>query len=239
MQTHCSYCGCKTLPSPDEQSPYRVLDGVNRHQKRRSFDHIFPREWGGKDAADNFRVSCQDCNEFRAECGHCVGAMACVLAVTSKESWSAITRPRFVAREWFRFLNINGGRPMQYQFQVDNSAAGPVRDDWHQAVQDARNYGYTEFADAVTFPGGSAQWSKTGPSIMRIVKGGKPVIVGGIDHTRSPQETEAQRENRVAPDHSPEEIEIAIQHQQYANHTVDADEDYARKAEIPNLPRSQ
>ncbi len=104
MQTHCSYCGCKTLPSPDEQSPYRVLDGVNRHQKRRSFDHIFPREWGGKDAADNFRVSCQDCNEFRAECGHCVGAMACVLAVTSKESWSVITRPRFLAREWFRVI---------------------------------------------------------------------------------------------------------------------------------------
>ena len=36
---------------------------------------------------------------------------------------------------------------MFYQFRIDGRAAGPVRGEWEDAVQDAVNDGYAEWAD--------------------------------------------------------------------------------------------
>ncbi len=44
-------------------------------------DHIFPKLWGGANAAENYRIVCRRCNSLRAAMGHCVGAMACLRAI--------------------------------------------------------------------------------------------------------------------------------------------------------------
>jgi hypothetical protein len=72
------------------------VDGtLARH--RMSKDHILPRHWGGGGVgkyARNTRWICQECNNHRAACGHCVGALACVQQVASESciSVSAVLR---------------------------------------------------------------------------------------------------------------------------------------------------
>lgn len=56
-------------------------------RRRMSKDHIMPRAWGGGRVsliANNFRWVCQECNQQRAACGHCVGALACVRQVAAE-----------------------------------------------------------------------------------------------------------------------------------------------------------
>jgi hypothetical protein len=65
------------------------MNGKHYSDLRRSRDHILPREWGGRDwmwkgedgATRNIRTMCAGCNSKLATSGHCVGAMACILAV--------------------------------------------------------------------------------------------------------------------------------------------------------------
>ena len=45
---------------------------------------MFPREHGGTNSVDNYRYVCADCNVLRAACGHCVGAMACVVDLAAR-----------------------------------------------------------------------------------------------------------------------------------------------------------
>lgn len=65
-------------------------------ERRASKDHILPSEWGGDSVPDNFRRSCQGCNQLRAAVGHCVGAMACVVHIGKVERID----PNFIARRW-------------------------------------------------------------------------------------------------------------------------------------------
>lgn len=67
----------------------REMSGTHYYEHRRSRDHILPREWGGRDvmwpgadgASRNIRVMCASCNSRLATSGHCIGAMACIMAV--------------------------------------------------------------------------------------------------------------------------------------------------------------
>lgn len=62
------------------------VNGVGA-RRRMSKDHILPRVWGGGRLgviAVNTRWVCQECNQQRAACGHCVGALACVRTVASE-----------------------------------------------------------------------------------------------------------------------------------------------------------
>lgn len=80
----CLYCG-------------RVFDRVRRLGNcAPSLDHIMPRSRGGRSTRDNLRTCCRRCNALRQECGECVGALACVLAVAGRGSPS-----RNIARRWF------------------------------------------------------------------------------------------------------------------------------------------
>jgi hypothetical protein len=102
--TACAYCGRDTFPFPVDKPWLRMLDDAHRHLLRKSNDHILPREWGGQDEPDNFRVSCQECNELRARCGHCVGALACVIAVADNRS----RLPILISR-WYGHIKIIAG----------------------------------------------------------------------------------------------------------------------------------
>jgi hypothetical protein len=130
----------------------------------------------------------------------------------------------------------------QYQFYVDDEAVGPVRTTWNDAIADARDNGYSRFADAAMES--QHNFSEIGPSIKLIVLPSPPYPP--IDHARNKSETEAQRENRVAPDQDPVEIAIAEEHAAHANlrqhpgviptpQTIAADEEYARRALKPNI----
>lgn len=70
----------------------------NTHVRRYSRDHIFPVEWGLVPDPDaiNIRICCQECNSLRGNVGHCIGAMACVMAVARTERQGA----HLVARRW-------------------------------------------------------------------------------------------------------------------------------------------
>jgi hypothetical protein len=46
--------------------------------------------------ARNIRPCCQYCNTIRATCGHCVGALACVLDVARNEA----VPPKRILRRW-------------------------------------------------------------------------------------------------------------------------------------------
>lgn len=66
---------------------------------RVSSDHILPRQWGGAklhNLARNTRLCCQSCNQLRAVCGHCVGALAGVRAVSRDRGVLEMD----VIREW-------------------------------------------------------------------------------------------------------------------------------------------
>lgn len=74
------------------------VDGA-ASRRRMSKDHILPRAWGGGKLsliAINTRWICQECNQQRAACGHCVGALACVRQVAT-ESCVAVST---VLRRW-------------------------------------------------------------------------------------------------------------------------------------------
>lgn len=83
MSETCAYCRRPMTRRPNERLS-------------RSRDHVLPREWGGRDRWDNYRVVCRDCNSFRAQAGHCVGVMACALTVARDNDKSA----RNTLREW-------------------------------------------------------------------------------------------------------------------------------------------
>jgi hypothetical protein len=87
---HCPYCG-------------RLMQG-HRHGPTR--DRVMPGAWGGTYRADNIRVCCRRCNELRGACGHCVGALACVLSVYRREG---IEAHRLAAR-WFGGAGRKSGR---------------------------------------------------------------------------------------------------------------------------------
>lgn len=71
-------------------------------------DHIIPKAWGGgdilwwsrslgpEDLVRNTRIICEQCNSLRAICGHCIGAMACVMTVARVEQ----RQPRKIAKQW-------------------------------------------------------------------------------------------------------------------------------------------
>lgn len=74
--TNCPYCRRPMIKSKGRP---------NETHRFATRDHIMPQEWGGDNAKDNIRPCCQKCNQLRAACGHCVGAMACVLTVARTE----------------------------------------------------------------------------------------------------------------------------------------------------------
>lgn len=57
--------------------------------RRRSKDHILPREHGGTDIIHgdvrNTEIMCQTCNEFRANSAHCWALLACARAVARRQ----------------------------------------------------------------------------------------------------------------------------------------------------------
>lgn len=84
----CPLCG-------DRYNPEGGRKGVTR-------DHIYPKAWGGQDtlhggAVRNIRPMCQACNSLRGMVGHCVGAAACVLAVSNRRQRSP---PGVVCIRW-------------------------------------------------------------------------------------------------------------------------------------------
>lgn len=80
------------------------------HERRATRDHVIPQCEGGQLfltwslglppalRVRNWVWACGDCNVLRAACGHCVGAMACVVAVAR----STKTRPNLILRAWRR-----------------------------------------------------------------------------------------------------------------------------------------
>lgn len=91
----CPYCGNIMIP------PRRcgLRPGRVPPSNMRTRDHIRPRAWGGADAADNRRYCCQRCNQLRAALGHCIGALACVIAV-ARDRRRPSRSIGYVARSW-------------------------------------------------------------------------------------------------------------------------------------------
>jgi hypothetical protein len=83
----CRYCG----------RPYYPHRGTERLASR-SWDHVLPRARGGLSDPDNLRSVCRGCNELRAMCGECVGAMATVRAVAGPNH----NNDRHIAKTWFK-----------------------------------------------------------------------------------------------------------------------------------------
>lgn len=86
-RSRCPYCGCRM-----------IIGGRFPQDRQRTRDHIMPRDWGGNDHLDNLRPCCRRCNENRARCGHCVGALACVLVVAEGPGSSQSARQ--IIRRW-------------------------------------------------------------------------------------------------------------------------------------------
>ena len=100
MARLCPYCRC---------GMQRPRKGQNRQQDpyRRTRDHIRPRGWGGSDTADNIRHCCGRCNQQRAQCSHCIGALACARAV-ARDTGAPVAQ---VIRVW-RFVAIDNLDPI-------------------------------------------------------------------------------------------------------------------------------
>lgn len=87
----CPHCGCVMQRQTAISKPRRL-----------SRDHILPVEWGGdntwgdENAPRNYRWCCQECNNLRGSIGHCVGALACVIAVARTSRQTTL----FVAKGW-------------------------------------------------------------------------------------------------------------------------------------------
>ncbi len=79
-----------------------------------------PKEWGGNDHFDNFRIVCQDCNSLRARAGHCLGALACVVAVAQ----SMRIKPLHVINRW------RLPQPIPPGFDMLNFTKHRVSDEW-------------------------------------------------------------------------------------------------------------
>lgn len=62
-------------------------------------------------------------------------------------------------------LTLMWKSPVLYQFQIDNRAAGPIRDTWEDAARDAVNGGY-----AIWVPEGIKIDSSQGAEIARLPK---------------------------------------------------------------------
>lgn len=64
----------------------------NNDARRISADHILPKERGGKlvmfGDVRNSAPMCQECNGWRAACGHCWGLAACIAAVVAETGLS-------------------------------------------------------------------------------------------------------------------------------------------------------
>lgn len=90
MIEHCPRCGM-TYTAPWNSS------------RRKSRDHILPRERGAGNGSmihgdvRNVEIMCQECNSLRAACGHCWGAVACVLAISENRAVGAATMQRWMA----------------------------------------------------------------------------------------------------------------------------------------------
>ncbi len=72
---------------------------ASSHPQRKSFDHRLPRSRGASrlpDGVNNFRTMCQACNGLLAAAGHCVGAVACLRAVSD----DMCSTPVAVFRKW-------------------------------------------------------------------------------------------------------------------------------------------
>lgn len=79
----------------------RQFTGTGDAQRTR--DHIMPIVWGGSASFygagvvdRNTRPMCARCKSLRGQVGHCVGALACILAVACDEALPA----RQVMRRW-------------------------------------------------------------------------------------------------------------------------------------------
>jgi hypothetical protein len=67
----------------------RYVTGDIGSRRRPSRDHILPQSRGGRQnihGAKNIVTMCQECNGWRAACGHCWAIAACVDAVAGTES---------------------------------------------------------------------------------------------------------------------------------------------------------
>jgi hypothetical protein len=87
----CPYCGeAMVLP--------RVKRSGAPADNQRTKDHIWPRSWGkrGPPKVIRIRYVCARCNVLRSTCGHCIGALACVLS-TAAESGEPT---RTLIRRW-------------------------------------------------------------------------------------------------------------------------------------------
>jgi hypothetical protein len=76
-------------------------------------DHIMPVVWGGSASFYGIgivdrvtRRMCHRCNSYRGAVGHCIGALACVLAVAGDEC----IKPSIIIRRWRFFALPSIGR---------------------------------------------------------------------------------------------------------------------------------
>ena len=84
--------------------PQQPGTNTSAYMFRRSADHILPQSRGGRKKihgdTKNTRIVCQTCNELLACCGHCIGAMACVRAVTRTMGPVKFPDKRMAMRWW-------------------------------------------------------------------------------------------------------------------------------------------
>ena len=79
----CPACGTIMLfekPSPEFRGRWLTLD------------HILPKARGGTTAVINRRAMCALCNEARGLLNHCVGALACSMAVNGRAPLQTIAK---------------------------------------------------------------------------------------------------------------------------------------------------
>lgn len=99
-----------------------------------SRDHIMPVAWGGSMhvfgmglLTRKLRWMCRRCNSLRADVGHCVGAAACVLAVSGADhSLAAMARQSAIVRRWdFAAIPMIDGKTMREWIKRAGLGPGP------------------------------------------------------------------------------------------------------------------
>lgn len=85
----CQYCRIDVTPTTQAERFHATVD------------HIVPQSHGGRDFLENLKLACGTCNKDRAITEHCIGAMACAVAVVGRD-------PARVS-EWWR-STVSGSR---------------------------------------------------------------------------------------------------------------------------------
>ncbi len=88
---------------PSTRCPVCFRQFASAGDAKMTRDHIMPRTWGGSSSfyglgiVDRItRKMCARCNALRGATGHCVGALACALAVANDECVPA----NLIIRRW-------------------------------------------------------------------------------------------------------------------------------------------